>query len=222
MFTVTINKETINAFENKRWWDNANTSYGYGHPDIIGLPGGSDCNPVRFETVVETANNNHIVHAGVDNSELFEDEVDEDDDDASLVMALDACEPVRDTFNEYVDNMVRDLEVAKSETEIDDFYNVSFDELEDSVSELESVEDPTNSDLEIGDLFNESFDEMEASEVESVEDPFNESFNISALDDENDALIQTSIIVPTDDERNSNFKRKSDADFNKHSKKSKQ
>ena len=221
MCTVTINKETINAFENKRWWGNANTSHGYGHPDIIGLPGGSDCNPVRFDTVVETANNNRIVHAGVDNSELFEDELD-DDDDALLAMACGGYEPARDAFDDYVDNMVEDLEHAKSETEIDDFYNVSFDELEDSVRELESVEDPTNSDPEIGDLFNESFDEMEVPEVESVEDPFNESFDISALDDENNALIQASIIIPADDERNANFKRKSDADFDKYSKKPKQ
>ena len=49
MCTVRINKETINAFENKRWWGDANTSHGYGHPDIKNLPGGSDCNPIRFE-----------------------------------------------------------------------------------------------------------------------------------------------------------------------------
>merc|ERR1712120_57327 len=154
MCTVTINKETINAFENKRWWGNANTSYGYGHPDIINLPGGSDCNPVRFETIVEPTNNDRIVHAGVDDDETFENEL-VDDYDVMLAMTCEGYEndPVRDAFNKYVDDVVRDLERAKSETEFDDLFNVSFDELEESVSEAESVVDPTTSDPEIYDLF---------------------------------------------------------------------
>jgi len=187
------------------------------------LPGGSDCNPVRFETVVEPTNNDRIVHAGVDDDEMFEDEL-VDDDDALLAMSCEGYEndPVRDAFNDYVDNVVRDLECVKSETEFDDLFNASFDELEDSVSKIESVVDPTTSDPEIYDLFNESFDEMDVPELESGKDPFNESLDISVLDDENDDSIQLSYIISFDEERRTNFKRKSDTDFDKCSKKPKQ
>merc|ERR1711895_283777 len=135
---------------------------------------------------------------------------------------------------------VRDLEFAKSETEFDDLFNVSFDELEDSasevesefdglfnvsfdeleesVSDIESVVDPTTSDPEIYDLFNESFDEMDTPELESGEDPFNESLDISVLDDENEDSILPSHIISSDEERGTNFKRKSVADFDKCSK----
>ena len=233
MCTVTINKETINAFENKRLWTDANTSYGYGHPDFLHLSGATECKPVRFESVIEPSNNNHIVHAGVDDDEMFDNEL-HDEDEVLLSMAYEAYEngSVRGEFEEYVDNMVQHYEHANSETEIDDFYNVSFDdledsvaenffnvsfnELEDSVPEPESVEDPTKSDPEIVDLFNESFDEMEVPEPESGDDPFNDSLDISGLYDENDASI------PPDDDRCANFKRKSDADLYKCSKKPKQ
>merc|ERR1711895_228733 len=195
-------------------WGNANTSYGYGHPDVINLPGGSDCNPVRFETIVEPTNNDRIDHAGVDDDEMFEDELD-DDEDALLAMSCEGYEndPVRVAFNEYIDDVVRDLERANSETEFDnlfnvsfdeledsasevesefdDLFNVSFDELEESVSEVESVVDP-----EIYDLFNESFDEMDTPELESGEDPFNESLDISVLDDETRIRFCHHILFP--------------------------
>ena len=59
---------------------------------------------------------------------------------------------------------------------------------------------------------------LEVPELESVEDPFNDSLDFSGLCDENGA----SNIIPPVNERCTNFKRKSDTNFDKCSKKTKQ
>ena len=127
MCTVRIAKETINAFENKRWWGDANTSHGYGHPDIKNLPGGSDCNPIRFESVVEVANNGHIIHAGVDNDEMFDEEdglldeacsmleSDEYDNVLDMACATTEAESVEDLFNDSFDiSMLEDMDAENT------------------------------------------------------------------------------------------------------------
>ena len=126
MCTVRFEKETINAFEHKRWWDGPNNSYGYGHPDIKNLPGGSDCNPIRFESVVEVANDEHIIHAGVEDDmydEYLQDESGELESDDDDILLYNACktyetsvaEPVADVFNESLDiSMLEDMDAENT------------------------------------------------------------------------------------------------------------
>merc|ERR1712121_494682 len=83
--------------------------------------GGSDCNPIRFETVVEVSNDEHVIHAGVED-EMYDDlqdesgEADSDDDDILLYNACEtyersAAEPVADVFNESLDiSMLQDMD----------------------------------------------------------------------------------------------------------------
>merc|ERR1712082_25082 len=157
MCTVRYEKETINAFEKKRWWDGPNISYGYGHPDIKNLPGGSDCNPIRFETVVEVSNDDHIIHAGVENDEMYDDEeclqgenneLESDDDDILLYNActmfeMSEAEPVSDKFNESLDiSMLEDVEAENTS---------SSHPLDILVSMIE--EDERNSDLKRKSIF---------------------------------------------------------------------
>ena len=65
MCTVRYEKETINTFENKRFWLDSNTSYAYGHPAIRNMVGGNQCLPIRFECnpVVENVDNTEPVTA---------------------------------------------------------------------------------------------------------------------------------------------------------------
>ena len=129
MCTVRFEKETINAFENKRWWEGPNISYGYGHPDIKNLEGGSDCNPIRFETEVDVSNDNHIIHAAVEDDEMYDDlflqeesnELESDDDEdillynACAMFEMSEAEPVSDEVNESQNiSMQEDVEVENT------------------------------------------------------------------------------------------------------------
>ena len=70
------------------------------------MPGGSDCNPVRFETVVEPANNNHIIHATVDNDEMIDDDdglVDDYDKLLDMVCSTAETESAGDVFKDSPD-----------------------------------------------------------------------------------------------------------------------
>ena len=133
MCTVTTNKETINAFENKRWWDNAYRGYGYGHPDIKHLPGGSDCKPLRFESIVEPTNNVAAIHVGVDDEDILDDDLLDDDDDLTEddddddAMMDAAC---ADAENESVKDLDNDS--------INELFNISFDDLDESMPIPES------------------------------------------------------------------------------------
>jgi len=73
MCTVSFEKETINFFKNKRWWENVNVSKGFGHPDIINKPGGVQCKPFRFEPNFEAVKDPHIVHSTVVNDDRYDD-----------------------------------------------------------------------------------------------------------------------------------------------------
>ena len=73
MCTVSFEKETINIFENKRWWEDVNVSKGFGHPDIINKPDGVQCKPLRFEPNFEAVKEPHIVHAIVENDDRYDD-----------------------------------------------------------------------------------------------------------------------------------------------------
>ena len=157
MCTVTKNKETINAFEIKCWWGDALNSHGYGHPHIKDLPGGSDCKPVRFKSVLEASNNGPVIHAGVDNDkDLDDDLLDKDDVKMGVVCA--------DAENETVSNVFKnsfDFDVPLDQSELEDLFSVPFEDLEDSTVVVESVEDLVNESFE--DLFNESFEDLDDS-----------------------------------------------------------
>ena len=119
MCTLTTNKETINAFENKRWWYDAFNSHGYGHPDIKHLPGVSDCNPVRFESIVETTNNAPAIYVGVDDEDTLDDDLLDDDDDL----------PEEDDDDVMMDTACADAEnesVVKVFNKVEDLFTVPF------------------------------------------------------------------------------------------------
>ena len=60
MCTVKYIKDTISAFEQKRFYGDSYSSKGYHHPDIRKEPGGSECCPVRFEVNVERLNGGSV------------------------------------------------------------------------------------------------------------------------------------------------------------------
>lgn len=166
MCTVTTNKETINAFENKRWWDDAFNSHGYGHQDIKHLPGGSDCKPVRFENVVEPTNNAPAIYVGVDdgrtldNDLLDDDDLLEEDDDDDVLLAA-ACADAEKKLVSNVFNNSLDFEGLRDLVEVEDLFSVPFEDLEDSAVAIESDEDLDNDQFE--ELFNISFDDLDES-----------------------------------------------------------
>ena len=96
MCTIKSQKETINAYENKRWWADTNTSYAYGHPNIRDLPGGNECQPVRFETNVVVPISGDPIHAEIESDEEVDDDDDEEGDDALdiLISAMDEDERI--------------------------------------------------------------------------------------------------------------------------------
>ena len=98
MCTIKSQKETINAYENKRWWADTNTSYAYGHPNIRDLPGGNECQPVRFETNVVDPIRGEPIHTENESDEWVDDELwcDQEGDDALdiLVSAMEEDERI--------------------------------------------------------------------------------------------------------------------------------
>ena len=98
MCTIKSQKETINAYENKRWWADTNTSYAYGHPTIRDLPGGNECHPVRFESNVVAPIRGDPIHVENEDDEWMDEELwsDQEDGDALdiLISAMDEDERI--------------------------------------------------------------------------------------------------------------------------------
>merc|ERR1712082_481715 len=148
--------------------------YGYGHPDIRHLPGGSDCKPVRFESIVEERNNEPVIHAAVDNGESLDDDLAEEND---VMMAMDAenksgGDVFKDSFDFDAVGDLCDEEDSMIES-VEELFNVSFEELEDSMPTIESLED----------LFSVSFEDLKDSmhAPESLDDLFKGTVKVAVF-----------------------------------------
>ena len=75
-----------------------NTSYAYGHPNIRDLPGGNECQPVRFESNVVAPIRGDPIHVENEDDEWMDEELwsDQEDGDALdiLISAMDEDERI--------------------------------------------------------------------------------------------------------------------------------